>query len=152
MSTQESMDKNLLAMVVSIAVFVLFLAVYVMPRSGTLRETRESIESLQSVRQEVAVLLPEVVRTVPTTPLPQPDVRTWVANNSLGGIEKNLVANDGYLEGKGTQVRLRRLRPEDAAKFLSDLTRVRLVVDRMELQDSDRDGRWDLEISLKVPE
>lgn len=133
-------------------VFVLFLAVYVMPRSGTLRQTKTSIEDLQTVRQEVSVLLPEVARTVPTTPMPQPDVRTWIANNSLAGIEKNLIANDGYAEGKGAQVKLRRLKPEDAAKFMSSLTRVRLTVERMQLQDSDGDGRWDMEINLKVPE
>ena len=86
MSSQDSFDKNLVALVATVAVFLLFLAVYVVPRSATLRETRTSIESLQTVRQEVAVLLPEVVRTVPTTPLPEPDVRTWVANNSLAGI------------------------------------------------------------------
>jgi type II secretory pathway component PulM len=148
----ESWDKNLLAMVVTAIVFVLFLVAYVMPRSGTLNETRSSIEELQTVRQEVAVLLPEVARTVPTTPLPQPDVRTWIANNSLTGIEKNLIANDGYAQGKGAQVKLRRLKPEQAAKFMSNLTRVRLVVERMQLQDSDGDGHWDMEINLKVPE
>lgn len=152
MNQNESMDKNLLAMVVTAIVFVLFLVSYVMPRSGTLRQTNESIEKLQTVRQEVAVLLPEVARTVPTTPLPEPDVRTWIATNSLAGIEKNLIANDGYLQGQGAQVKLRRLKPEEAAKFLSSLTRVRLVVERMQLQDSDGDGRWDMEINLKVPE
>ena len=152
MNSTESMDRNLVAMVATATVFVLFLVLYVMPRSATLRETKTTIEELQTVRQEVSILLPEVARTVPTTPLPQPDVRTWIANNSLTGIEKNLIANDGYLQGKGAQVKLRRLTPEDAAKFMSSLTRVRLVVERMQLQDSDGDGRWDMEINLKVPE
>jgi type II secretory pathway component PulM len=152
LNQNESLDKNLVAMAATAIVFVLFLAIYAIPRSSTLRETRNSIDELQTVRQEVAVLLPEVARTVPTTPLPQPDVRTWIANNSLAGIEKNLIANDGYDQGKGAQVKLRRLRPEDAAQFMSNLTRVRLVVERMQLQDSDGDGRWDMEISLKVPE
>lgn len=151
MNNTENWDRNLVAMVATGVIFVLFLLVYFFPRTSSLRKTEASIESLQGVRQEVSVLLPQVARTVPTTPLPQPDVRTWIAANALTGIEKNLVANDGYLQGQGAQVKLRRLTPAQAAQFMSALTRVRLTVDRMQLQDSDGDGRWDMEISLKVP-
>jgi hypothetical protein len=41
--------------------------------------------------------------------------------------------------------------PQQVSQFLSQLTKVRLVVERMMLQDSDRDGRWDMEIDLRVP-
>ena len=116
-------------------------------------EPEDKIQNLHTVRQEVAVLLPEVARTAPTTPLPTPDVRSWVAANALSGMDKNLfLANDGYLQGKGAQVKLRRMSPAQAAQFMSALTRVRLMVERMQLQDSDGDGRWDMEISLKVPQ
>ena len=152
MRSMEEWDKNLVALIGAVVVFLLFLVTYILPRSEKLKETRLAIEELQATRQEVAVLLPEVARTTPTAPLPQPDVRSWIANNSLTGIEKNLVANDGYLQGKGAQVKLRHLTPKQAAGFLSNLTRVRLVVERMQLQDSDGDGHWDMEISLKVPE
>lgn len=152
MSAIEEWDKNLVAMLGAVLVFILFIVAYVMPRSNELTKTREAIDELQSTRQEVSVLLPEVARTTPTTPLPQPDVRSWIAANSLVGIEKNLVANDGYNQGLGAQVKLRRLTPEQAAGFLSNLTKVRLVVERMQMQDSDGDGHWDIEISLKVPQ
>ena len=151
MSKLETWDKNLLAMLVGFLVFGLFLLLYFFPRSSSLSKTKDSIEVLQGVRQEVSVLLPEVARTSSLTPLPLPDVRTWVAANTLSGIENNLVANDGYLEGKGAQVKLRRLSPRQAVRFMSSLTRARLVIERMELQDSDGDGRWDMDISLKVP-
>ncbi len=151
MKSTESWDKNLVALLVAAVVFVLFLVVYFFPRASQLKQAKNAIEELSGVRQEVSVLLPEVARTVPTTPPPMPDVRSWIAANALSGIEKNLVANDGYLQGQGAQVKLRRLTPDQAARFLSALTRVRLIVERMQLQDSDGDGRWDMEISLKVP-
>lgn len=147
----ENWDKNAVALATTGVVFLLFLLLYFFPRTSTLTKTKKSIEDLQNLRQEVAVLLPEVARTAPTTPEPEPDVRSWIAANALKGVEKNFVANDGYLKGKGAQVKLRKLTPEQAAKFLSSITRVRLVVERLQLQDSDGDGRWDMEINLKVP-
>lgn len=150
--TRENLDKNLAAFIAMILAFVLFLMVYYLPRNRSLHTTQETIRNLQGIQQEVSVLLPEVARTAPTAPMPTPDVRSWVANNALVGFEKNLVANDGYLKGQGAQVKLRRLSPEQAGQFLSSLTRVRLIVDRMQLQDLDSDGSWDIEISLKVPE
>lgn len=152
MKINENLDKSVVALTATLVVFLLFVLVYYLPRSSKLAEAKESVQSLQIVRQEVSVLLPEVARTVPTTPIPQPDVRTWVASNALSGLEKKLVANDGYLQGQGAQVKLRRLTPTEAAQFMSSLTRVRLQIERMQLQDSDGDGAWDLEISLKVPQ
>jgi type II secretory pathway component PulM len=151
MNSSESWDKNVIALLATVSVFILFLLIYFFPRTSQLSKTKDSIEELRGVRQEVSVLLPEVARTVATTPEPLPDVRSWIAANALSGIEKNLVANDGYLQGKGAQVKLRRLQPKQAAGFLSSLTRVRLIVERMQLQDSDGDGHWDMEINLKVP-
>lgn len=140
-------------MAAAFTVFLLFVLIYYLPRTNQLSETKDKIQNLQTVRQEVAVLLPEVARTAPTTPLPTPDVRSWVAANALTGMDKNLfLANDGYLQGKGAQVKLRRMSPAQAAQFMSALTRVRLMVERMQLQDSDGDGRWDMEINLKVPQ
>ncbi len=152
MSELGSWDRNLLAWFAFGLFLLLYLTLYFFPRMQTVSETEASIHTLRTARQEVAVLLPQVARTAFSTPIPEPDVRTWIANNALGGLDQNLVANDSYQEGRGSQVRLRRLQPEQAARFLSELTRVRLVIEKMDLQDSDQDGRWDLEISVRIPE
>jgi hypothetical protein len=144
-------DRNVVALGSAGAIFLLFLALYFFPRTTQLQRTRDRVKDLTTTRQEVALLLPQVVQSAFTTPEPADNVRSWVAAEALKGMEKQLVANDGYMEGKGAQVKLRRLTPQQAGKFLSDLTKVRLVVERMTLQDSDRDGRWDMEIDLKVP-
>lgn len=145
-------DRNVVALVVTGTIFILFVAIYLLPRTAELKRAKESIATLTATRQEVAVLLPQVMQTAFTTPEPADNVRSWVTAEALRGIEKLLVANDGYLEGKGAKVKLRRLSPQQTAAFLSQLTRVRLVVERMNMQDSDGDGRWDIEIDLKVPE
>lgn len=148
---EDKWDKNVVALLACGGFFLLFLLFYIFPRSRQLGTTAESIENLQSIRQEVSLVLPKVAATTSTVPVPQPDVRSWVAGNCLGGIEKKLVVNDGYLNGMGAKVKLRKLSPQEAAVFLSKLTQVRLQIERMELQDSDTDGRWDLDIQVKVP-
>lgn len=152
MKERVTRDRNLVALASAGAIFLLFLAAYYLPRVAKLKSTRESIAVQTTVRQDIAVLLPQLAQTAFTTPEPGNNVRSWISAQALRGMEKQLVANDGYLEGKGTKVKLRRLSPQQAAKFLSELTRVRLVIERMTLQDSDGDGRWDMEIDLKVPE
>lgn len=144
-------ERNLTALSATGVVFLLFVLAYLGPRSAELRRLRESIQSLTAVRQEVTLLLPQVQQSAFTLPEPTDNVRSWVSAEALKGIEKQLVANDGYLEGKGAKVKLRRLSPAQAAQFFSQLTRVRLVIERLVMQDSDRDGRWDMEIDVRVP-
>ena len=151
MNSEKLWDKNLVSLLGVGLCFVMFLLFYFVPRSRELSKTRGRVQELKEVQQEVSLPLPEVARTSFTTPLPEPNVQSWIAKSALGGLKKNVVANDGYDNGQGAQVKLRRLRPGQAAGFLSSLTRVRLIVERMQLEDSDQDGRWDLTIRLKVP-
>lgn len=146
-----SKDRNLIALTATGIVFVVFLLAYFLPRTAKITQTRQAIESLNSTRQEVAILLPQVVETAFTTPEPADNVRSWISTEALKGLEKQMVGNDGYLEGKGAQVKLRRMSPAQTAQFISQLTRARLVIERLVMQDSDRDGRWDMDIDVRVP-
>lgn len=144
-------DRNLVALAAAGGIFVLFLAAYYVPRMAQLRASREALRSLTSTRQEVSILLPQVAETMSTAPEPAENVRAWLSTEALKGIEKQATA-DGYAEGSGAKVKLRRLTAQQAAKFLSQLTKAKLVVERMQLQDSDGDGRWDMEIDVRVPQ
>lgn len=144
-------DRNLVALTAVGVIFLLFLVAYFLPRSNQLKRTQDNLRTLTTTRQEVALLLPQVAQTAYTTQEPADNVRSWVAAEALRGLEKQVKANDGVLDGKGAKVQLRKLTPQQAAKFLSQLTKVRLVVDRMSLLDADRDGNWDMEIDLQVP-
>ena len=144
-------DRNLVALATAGVIFVLFLVAYYLPRQSEFRQSRETLKTLGTTRQEVALMLPQLVQTAFTTPEPADNVRSWISAEALRGLEKQMVSNDGILAGKGAKVKLRRLSPQQASSFLSQLTRVRLEVEHMILQDSDHDGRWDMDIDLKVP-
>jgi len=154
MSGTPERDRNLIALAATVCVFALFVVVYVLPRTAELRRTRDSITQLTKSRQELAILVPQVALTAINLPEPEPNVRAWITAQAFKGLDqaKQVSVNDGYLEGKGAKVKLRKLEPAQAAQFLSQLTRVRLVVERMVLQDADGDGFWDLEIDVKVPQ
>ncbi len=154
MSQGVEKDRNVVALIVTGGLFLLFVAVYLFPRNAEIKASQARAVALMKARQEIALLLPQVAQSAQTAPEPTPNVRAWITSQALKGIDqaKQVSANDGYLGGKGAKVKLRKLTPEQAAKFFSELTRVRLSVERMVLQDSDGDGFWDLEIDLKVPE
>lgn len=154
MSAGPERDRNFVALLATGGLFLLFVAVYMVPRAAELRGTKESIVNLTKARQEVSLILPQVAQTALTAPEPTPNVRAWITSQAFKGLDqaKQVSVNDGYLEGKGAKVKLRKLKPDQAARFLAQLTRVRLVVERMVLQDSDGDGYWDLEIDVKVPQ
>lgn len=147
-------DRNLAALSLTFSLFLLFLIAYYLPRSAKLNSTLQQNATLSQTRQEVALLLPQLALTSPTAPPPSGKVSAFISTDALPGLDptKQVAANDSYLDGKGAKVKLRRLTPEQAAQFLAKLTKVRLIVERMQLQDSDGDGLWDIDIDLKVPE
>ncbi len=132
--------------------FLLFLLLYAYPRHRANRQLEQQIQELTQARQEIALLLPELKRTERNLPEPAPDVRSWIANNALKGLDKKLVKNDSGDEGKLAEIKLVKLQPEEVGAFLSQLTRVNLILESLTLSDFDADGRWDLEGRVKVPE
>ena len=135
----------------ALAVFVLFVLLYALPRHRANQDLEKEIQALIDAQQEVALLVPELKRTERNLPEPAPDVRSWVASNALAGLEKNLVKNDSGNRGKLADLKLRAMKPQQVGQFLSQLTRVNLVLERMSLSDFDADGRWDIEAQVKVP-
>lgn len=146
-------DDNRAMRVVGIALLVLlaFLFLYALPRYRSNVALAQQTQQLEEVRGELAASLPEAQRLRNTLPEPAPDVRAWIAAEALQGLESNLVSNDSYSNGRGSQVKLRKLTPFEATQFLTNLTRVNLVFARLSLQDWDGDGNWDLEAFVEVP-
>lgn len=135
-----------------VGVFFLFLLFYALPRHRANQELKRQIAELARAQQELVLLLPELKRTERTLPEPAPDVRSWIANNALKGLDKKLVKNDSGNNGKMAEFKLVKLQPTEVGGFLSQLTRVNLVLENLTLSDFDADGRWDLEGQVKVPE
>lgn len=146
-------DRNLIVYGLILLFVAIYLLVYYFPRTSKLSTLEEANTALLGERQELAVLLPQLASTAPTVADPSGKVAAFISSEAVRDLNetKQVVANDSYLEGKGAKVKLRRLKPDQVASFLASLTKIRLVVERMQLQDSDGDGLWDLDIDLKVP-
>lgn len=151
MSEPTKEVNPLLLLGVGLAVFVLFLLVYALPRYRANRQLADEINKLEKARSEIALLLPERNRLQRNLPEPTPDVRSWIAANALSGLEKNLVKNNSGGGGTGADVQLRKLAPQQVAQFFSQLTLVDLIFERLVMEDFDGDGRWDVEVFVKVP-
>ncbi|MBI3928599.1 MAG: hypothetical protein HY319_23875 [Armatimonadetes bacterium] len=149
---QQPTTRTLIAAALSLLVVVLFVFAYLLPRLGHNRELATEIQSLEEGRGELSTLLSQVDPASRSLPPPQPDVPSWIAANTLTGMERKLVSNDPFRKGQGAQVRLRNVPPEQVAGFLNRLVQVRLQVLRLLLQDWDGNGKWEVEVFLAVPE
>ncbi len=154
--TAKMKNKDLrksVAVYVSILIGVCgFVFLYLLPRWHENGELAERIASLERTRSEVIRLLREERRLRRELPSPKPDVPGWVAEAALGGMERKLVSNDPYRKGAGAQVKLRNLNPKQVFDFMVRLLRVDLIIRRIVISDWDRNGNWDLEIFLEIPE
>lgn len=131
---------------------LLFLFVYVLPRSNANRQLETNINTLQRSQSEIMALLPESAQAKNFAPAPQPDVDTWISQNLLGGLERRLVAKNPYKNGTGQEIRLRALTPAEVAAFMGGLATTNLVVKRVNLQDLGSRGAWELELWVETPD
>lgn len=135
---------------------LVFIYGYALPRKHSVEALEQEIVGLESARGDLAKLLPEVSRLRQRVPNPPSadqkiDLRSWIAKNALTGLEKNLTSNDTFAQGAGAAVKLRKMSPAQVVRFMGELTRVNLMLERLVLNDWDGDGRWDLELMVKVP-
>lgn len=132
-------------------VLLLWLLVYAMPRMQELDALQESTARFDRDRGRIAEALASYGGLKRNVPNPTPNASGWITQNALTGLESHLDFNNPYGNGKGASVKLRSLRADQVARFLSQLRTVNLIVKSMKLQDRDGDGRWDLELMVEVP-
>lgn len=132
-------------------VLLIWLFAYALPRIGELERLEAATARFDRDRGRIAEALASYGGINPTAPNPTPNTSGWISQNALTGLESHLDFNNPYGNGKGASVKLRSLRADQVARFLSQLRTVNLIVKSMKLQDRDGDGRWDLELMVEVP-
>lgn len=132
-------------------VLLLWLFAYAMPRMRALSDLDAATARFERDRPRIAEALASYGGLKRDLPNPSPNASGWISQNALTGLEKHLDFNNPYGNGKGADVKLRNLRADQVARFLSQLRTVNLIVKTMKLQDRDGDGRWDLELMVEVP-
>lgn len=135
------------------ALFVLlWMFAYAVPRmSDTKRLQQESADLIQERRSITNALAAYAELPVPP-PLPTPNTVSWISKNALKGLDNHLECNNPYSNGKGAQVKLRAIKADQASAFLSELRTVNLMIKSIKLEDTDGDGRWNLEVMVEAPQ
>lgn len=87
----------------------------------------------------------------PMAPDPKPDTSGWMAAQALTGLERRLITNAPSSGGAGAEVKLRKLTPTEVMQLLGQLTKVNLIVRRLELSDLGSRSEWDVHLMLEVP-
>lgn len=132
-------------------VLLIWLFAYAMPRMRDLERLEEATGRFEQDRGRIAEALASFGGLRQDAPNPTPNASGWISQKALSGLESHLDFNNPYGNGKGASVKLRSLRVDQVARFLSQLRTVNLIVKSMKLQDRDGDGRWDLEMMVEVP-
>lgn len=131
---------------------LLFLFVYVLPRSNANRQLEAQINTTMRSQSEILALIPETAKAKNLGQPPQPDVHTWISQNLLGGLERRLVAQNPYKNGAGAEIKLRALTPAEVAAFMGGLATTNLIIKRVVLQDLGSRGAWELELFVETPD
>jgi hypothetical protein len=87
----------------------------------------------------------------PMAPDPKPDTSGWMAAQALTGLERRLITNAPSSGGAGAEVKLRKLNSTEVMQLLGQLTKVNLIVRRLELSDLGSRSEWDVHLMVEVP-
>ncbi len=87
----------------------------------------------------------------PMAPDPKPDTSGWLAAQALTGLERRLITNSPSSGGAGAEVKLRKLTPTEVMQLLGQMTKVNLIVRRLELSDLGSRSQWDVHLMVEVP-
>lgn len=87
----------------------------------------------------------------PIPPDPTPDASGWLAAQALTGLEKRLITNAPSAGGLGAELKLRKLTPTEVMQLLTQMTKVNLIVRRLELSDLASRSEWDVHLMVEVP-
>ena len=144
--SKQALYAGILAFIVLIWVFA-----YALPRWRSISALEQESQGYAKERQSIANSLATLQRSHSDLQDPQPNTVSWINKNALRGLEKNLDSNNPYGEGKGAQLKLRKVSADSIVQLVKKLGTVNLVIKSFKLEDSDGDGYWNIELMVEVP-
>lgn len=147
----EKTSRQALYFVGLAVVVVLWTLIYALPRLNNIRTLEAESQGYMRQRQEIANSLAALERSRNDLPAPTPSTVSWLASHALKGLEKHLEGNNPYGNGLGSELKLRNIDAKQITKLFKTLGTVNLIVKSARLDDSDGDGRWNLEMMVEVP-
>ena len=83
--------------------------------------------------------------------VPNPNTASWMSTSVLKNLEKNVESNNPYKNSQGVQVKLRSVTAEQITELLDSMRATNVIIKSFSLDDSDGNGRWNLEFMVEVP-
>ena len=74
-----------------------------------------------------------------------------MSTSVLKNLEKNVESNNPYKNSQGVQVKLRSVTAEQITELLDSMRATNVIIKSFSLDDSDGNGRWNLEFMVEVP-
>lgn len=144
-------SKQMLFILSLVAVIVLWVFLYALPRYKSIDELETRSAKLHSERANITQAIEDFVNSDYDKPAPTPNAMSWLTSHTLKGLDKQIEMNNPYKNSQGVQVKLRGVTAEQITEILDSMRSVSLVLKTFKLEDSNGDGKWNLEFMVEVP-
>lgn len=147
----QNVSKQLLFIVILALVALLWAIFYAVPRYKTIGETESKVSRLRLERKGITQAMQDFSRSKSSKAVPNPNTAAWMNTSVLKNLEKNVESNNPYKNSQGVQVKLRSVTAEQITELLDSMRTTNVVIKSFNLDDSDGNGRWNLEFMVEVP-
>lgn len=147
----QQISKKVIFIIILALTALLWLFVYALPRLDGISSAEQRAEGLRRERSSIVRSLQDFADSNYERPNPSPNTSAWMSSHALKGLDKNIEANAPYKNSQGVQIKLRAVTAKDITEILDSMRSVNLIIKSFKLDDSDGDGKWNLEFMAEVP-
>mgnify|MGYP004455533329 CR=1 FL=1 len=147
----QNLSKQLLFLVALALLALVWAISYAIPRYKAIGKTEARVARLRSERNGITQAMQDFSRSKSSKAAPNPNTAAWMNTSVLKSLEKNVESNNPYKNSQGVQVKLRSVTAEQITELLDAMRTTNVVVKSFNLDDSDGNGRWNLEFMVEVP-
>lgn len=147
----QNLSKQLLFLVALALLALVWAVSYAIPRYKAIGKTEARVARLRSERNGITQAMQDFSRSKSSKAAPNPNTAAWMNTSVLKSLEKNVESNNPYKNSQGVQVKLRSVTAEQITELLDAMRTTNVVVKSFNLDDSDGNGRWNLEFMVEVP-
>lgn len=147
----QNVSKQLLFIVILLLVALLWALFYAVPRYKAISATEARVARLRLERKGIIQAMQDFSRSKNSKAVPNPNTASWMSTSVLKNLEKNVESNNPYKNSQGVQVKLRSVTAEQITELLDSMRATNVIIKSFSLDDSDGNGRWNLEFMVEVP-
>ncbi|MGM9999307.1 MAG: hypothetical protein ACI38Q_07985 [Candidatus Bruticola sp.] len=147
----QNVSRQLLFAASLIVVALLWGFIYALPRYKSTAAAETRATGLRAERKGITRAMQDFSRSKSSKTAPSPNTAAWMSTSILKKLEKNVESNNPYKNSQGVQLKLRSVTAGQITDMLDSMRSVNVVIKSFKLDDSDGNGRWNLELMVEVP-